>query len=74
MKIIMTVNHGETKTEIANGESFQDCLVRLSATPLYQGYGPPLSYMEILKTNGEYSYGWADYNFYNDEQIAALLK
>ena len=73
MKIIMTVNHGTTKTEIVNGETFQDCLVRLSVTPLYQGYGPALKVLERLEHYGKMSLGWADYNFYNDEQIAALL-
>ena len=74
MKILMTVHHGETKTEIVNGESFQDCLTRLSFTPLYRGYGPALSDMEGLRLYGKMSYGWADYNFYNDEQIAELIK
>lgn len=70
----MTVNHGGAKTEIVNGESFQDCLMRLGATPLYRGYGPKLSDMDGLKYHEKMQFGWADYNFYNDEQIAELLK
>lgn len=66
----MTVRHGETKTEIANGSTFEECLAYLSATPLYKGYGPALADMAALKIYGEMRFGWADYSFYNDEQIA----
>lgn len=75
MKILMTVHHGKTKTEIANGASFEECLTYLRATPLFKGYGPNLDEnMSDLKTNGKMMFGWADYNFYNDEQIAELVK
>jgi hypothetical protein len=74
MKILMTVHHGETKTEIANGSSFKECLAYLSQTPLYKGYGPALSDMTGLEIHGKMSFGWADYKFYNDEQIAELLE
>jgi len=75
----MTVHHGETKTEIANGSSFEECLAYLRATPLFKGYGVDydlnLSLMkEQLQKFGKFSYGWADYSFYNDEQIAELLE
>lgn len=71
----MTVHHGETKTEIANGSTFEECLAYLMATPLYKGYGPNFSeIMSDLKTNGKMMFGWADYKFYNDEQIAELLE
>ncbi len=76
MKIIMTVHHGETKTEIVNGSTFEECLAYLSHTPMYKGYGPYLENqcLQELKEKGKLSYGWADYNFYNDEQIAELIK
>lgn len=74
MKIIMTVHHGETKTEIANGSTFEECLAYLSATHLYKGYGPALSDMSGLKYHGKMQFGWADYRFYNDEEIVELLK
>jgi hypothetical protein len=32
----MTVHHGETKTEIANGSSFEECLAYLSQTPHFK--------------------------------------
>lgn len=71
----MHVHHGNyNETEIANGSSFEECLAYLSHSPMYKGYGPKLSEMLPLKENGKFSLGWADYNFYNDEQIAALLK
>lgn len=74
MKIIMEVNHGQTKVEIANGDSFEQCLAILSDTPLYIGYGPNLPKMETLKVDKKFSYGWADYTFINDEEIKDLLK
>lgn len=74
MKITMHVHHGNyNETEVSNGETFEVCLAYLSNTPMYIGYGPRLDRMQELKEKGQMSYGWADYNFYNDEQIATLL-
>lgn len=73
MKILMTVHHCETKSEIANGSTFEECLAYLSARPLYKGYGPALADMAGLKIHGEMSFGWADYKFYNDEKIQELI-
>lgn len=71
----MHVWHGDyNKTEIINGSTFEECLAYLSHTPMYKGYGAQLEKMGELKEKGKFSYGWADYNFYNDEQIAELIK
>lgn len=76
MKITMHVHHGRyNNTEIVNGSSFKECLAYLSNTSMYQGYGPlNLDKTQELEERGQTSFGWADYNFYNDEQIAELLK
>lgn len=72
----MHVWHGDyNKTEIINGSTFEECLAYLSHTPMYKGYGPlDNPKLKDLKEKGKLSAGWADYNFYNDEQIADLLK
>ncbi len=72
LKILMTVHHGSVFTEIARGSSFEECVAYLSHTPLFVGYGPTLDKMEALKESGKMSLGWANYEFYNDEQIGEM--
>jgi hypothetical protein len=55
MKIIMTVCHGETKSEIVRGENFEVCLAYLFHTDLYKGYGPYLETMKELKEHKQFS-------------------
>lgn len=69
----MVVNHGTTVSQVVNGQSFTECLAYLSQTDLYKGYGPKLTDMKKLEAMGKLSIGWADYQFFNDKQIEALI-
>ena len=62
----MTVHHGEIFHEISRGETFEECLVYLSHTPLYKGYGPPLDQLKENLAWGKYSFGWTDFELVVD--------
>lgn len=65
-KITMTVHHGETRVETAEGETLEGAIQELRKTALGVGYMPAKTGNQLklsydLRTIGSTQIGWADY-------------